>query len=164
MFTAFQAGDRLRCLLLAFSGSPSSCVVWLLVRKETLGGRQSSKLTAFSLNEFNAAYFAIDWEELPENVLLPFGGISSGFALAFSKKFHLQRVEHSCPVYITGSGSGSAWPPLAFVLLLILKLLVLGDLHLLLQIGFVKAVFIQEEELVCFFLLPCHEAEINGRT
>lgn len=51
------------------------------------------------------------------------------------------------------------------MLLLILKLPVPQEnLHLLLQIGFVKVVLIEEEELVRFSLLPCHEAKINGPT
>lgn len=59
--------------------------------------------------------------------------------------------------------SGSAFPPLAFMLLLTFKLLLLPqeDLHLWLLIGFVKGVLVEEEELVCFPLQPCHGAKIN---
>lgn len=60
--------------------------------------------------------------------------------------------------------SRSVFPPLAFTLLLTLRLLVLPqeDLLLLLQIGFVKGIFIDEGELVCFRLRRCHEAKIDG--
>lgn len=83
------------CFLPASSGLPSSHVVC-----SSSGNREKHekpKYTAVSLNGFNACCFAMKWMEKIslKKLLLPFGGIRSGFSLAFSKKFHLQGAEQS---------------------------------------------------------------------
>lgn len=113
---------------------------------------KETKCTVFSLNGFTAGYFAIDRENLPEKLLLPFEGISSALPLAFSRTFHLQRAKQSCSAQKLWR-----WPYLLWLSCCLShsKLLVLPqeDLPSLTASHWIcNGGYIEEEELVCFLL------------